>query len=299
MLTLQLGTSNVHSLAFNPDSSRLAVASGRKLAVVDWRSPGEPVWREPPSHARGSATTLSFDPIDPDGGDPDGILAGYRNHAFHFGLTVADVSPPYPFGLADVVWEPQIVVVVDSPFPRVLLQLGRPAGDASERYFAIPPGGGPPVAQLTKRNTDGPWSPMLHGDLPRGAWADKRGRLLVWSHSFVRWYRWPPPPPTLPPAQWLHTQSASVRQPFPPESELLAEYPFPFADAVAPLPDGETVLVASKGAMVRWHAATGTELARWRWPKMQALRSLAVSPDGTVAAVGGNGGRVVVWDLDV
>jgi len=88
----------------------------------------------------------------------------------------------------------------------------------------------------------------------------------------------------------------------PSESELLAEYPAPFsfrAEAVAPLPDGDTLLVAHKGTLVRWHAPTGTELARWRWPGMQSLRSLAVSPDGTVAAVGGNGGRVIVWDLDV
>ncbi len=88
-------------------------------------------------------------------------------------------------------------------------------------------------------------------------------------------------------------------RPVPPECDLLDESPFPFADAVAPLPDGDTVLVASHGAMIRWHAPTGTELARWRWPGMQALRALAVSHDGTVAAVGGNGGRVVIWDLDV
>ena len=300
MLTLQLGTSNVHALAFSPDSARLAVAAGRKLAVVDWRASGEPVWQEPPPYTRGSATTLSFDPVNPDAGDAEGLLAGYQRHTFHFGTSVEVVSPHYPYGLTGVVWERRGMIVADSPCPRVVLHLGRPSGDPSEYLFALPFGGGTPTARLGKRNAGGPWPPGRHGDLPHAAWADKRDRLLVWSTGFLRWYRWPPPPvPPLKRWQVLLASVLSGPNPPPPDAELLAEYPFPLiADAVAPLPDGDTVLVASKGAIARWHAPTGTELARWRWPGMQALRSLAVSPDGTVAAVGGNGGRVVVWDLD-
>jgi len=301
MLTLQLGTSKVHALAFSPDGTRLAVASGRKLAVVDWRAPAVPVWREPPQYAVGSATTLSFDPVSPGDCGAGKVLVGYqRDNVFHFGQTVEDVTPRYPYGLRGINWQIYPVIVADSPSPRVLLHLGRPSGEASEFLFALPLGGGTPVARLGNRTPGRPFAVAQHGDLPRGAWADNRGRLLVWSEAFLRWYRWPPPRTVSPQAGWLDFPPASIGPPpGPPDSELLAEYPFRRADAVAPLPDGDTVLVASKGAMVRWHAPTGTEFARWRLRGMQALRSLAVSPDGTVAAVGGNGGRVVVWDLDV
>ncbi len=60
----------------------------------------------------------------------------------------------------------------------------------------------------------------------------------------------------------------------------------------------------------RWLAATSTDgtvklydVATWalartfNW-KIGRMRSVAFSPDGTVAAAGGDKGQVVVWDFD-
>jgi len=321
MLTLQLGTSKVHALAFSPDSSRLAVASGRKLAVVDWRAPGEPTWWGPPRAAGCRVTTLSF--------SPDGVkvLAGYGAWPLVTldGATgeVADTFRGF-VGSRIVTMAHRNVVVAASDPPAVLacgfVALPRPA-----EVFALPSGGGLPLARLNLFLAyDSPQT--VRDNYPLSAWVVRQDRLLVWCKNSLRWFSWPPPATPAPSTSFWGTLSSALTgvsravtmpvndlinrgtltwafagvRPIPPDLQLLKKHEFPYpADAVAPLPDGDTLLVAHKGALVRWHAPTGTELARWRWPGMQALRSLAVSPDGTVAAVGGNGGRVIVWDLDV
>lgn len=63
-------------------------------------------------------------------------------------------------------------------------------------------------------------------------------------------------------------------------------------------PDGQSLISASSDGTVRvWEAATGLQQ---RVFEMNVGKMLAadVSPDGTVAAVGGATGEIVVWDVD-
>lgn len=293
MLTLVLSNHHVNALAFSPDSARLAVACGRKLALLDWQAPGELAWYQP-SHFSGHPTSLAFMP------DGSGVLIGHGNLKGHGDRSI------YEFNVATgqldghcperVSWP----IVVAGSDPPAALAVGSVDPSGARYVLVVPLGAGPTAARLGELLPSGTlWDmPVSYG--PKAAWVVRQNQLLVWSEGFLRWFRWPPPPAP-PPGRWRALASALTgSRPAPPELEVIAEYPFPFvADAIAPLPDGDTVLAASKGVLTRWHAPTATELARWRYPGMQALRSLAVSPDGTVAAVGGNVGRVVVWDLDV
>lgn len=69
--------------------------------------------------------------------------------------------------------------------------------------------------------------------------------------------------------------------------------------AVAFHPAGRHLLVASNDATVHVFDAAGWgRVTRFAWP-LGRLRSVAVSPCGTLAAAGGDRGEVVVWDLDL
>jgi len=70
-----------------------------------------------------------------------------------------------------------------------------------------------------------------------------------------------------------------------------------FMDA-AFTPDGRRLITVSKEGMARvWDTTTWACERCLAWD-VGPLRAVAVSPDGTCAAVAGNSGRVVVWDLD-
>lgn len=63
-------------------------------------------------------------------------------------------------------------------------------------------------------------------------------------------------------------------------------------------PDGRRLLTGSSDKLVRvWDTATWQEVAQFDW-KIGAIASVTVSPDGTIAAAGGENSRVVVWDLE-
>lgn len=69
--------------------------------------------------------------------------------------------------------------------------------------------------------------------------------------------------------------------------------------AVAYHPSGRYLFAASRDTTVHvFETATWERVARFSW-NVGPLRSVAVSPDGTLAAAGGHTGEVVVWDLDV
>jgi WD40 repeat protein len=64
-------------------------------------------------------------------------------------------------------------------------------------------------------------------------------------------------------------------------------------------PTGRFLLVGCLDGTVRVYApSSGAVLASYAWP-VDRVRSVAVSPDGTLAAAGGDKGQVVVWDVDV
>ena len=288
MLSFQLGTHHVHALAFSPDGRRLAAACGRNVTVVDWSDPGEPAWIAPPTRAPSRATTLAFQP------DGLSVLSSYGGqHLYDFGLAHGKSSPVSALiGNRRTPWS-VTVVAGGNPATAIVIGYPNPRGD---RQVLVLPIGSEPRASLANPRSVG-WRDTGY---PLGAWTDG-SRLLVWTMGLLNWFRWPPPPLPLPPSRWhKFTSTLTGLYRIPPELEMLVEHPFPFIDApaVAPLPDGESVLVVSRGAIIRWHAPSGRELSRLRWPGVQSLRSLAVSPDGTVAAVGANNGRVIVWDLD-
>ena len=64
-------------------------------------------------------------------------------------------------------------------------------------------------------------------------------------------------------------------------------------------PDGRHLLQVSADRTVRvLDVATGRLVKDYAW-EVGKLNAVAVSPDGLLAACGGTGGRVVVWDLDL
>lgn len=76
--------------------------------------------------------------------------------------------------------------------------------------------------------------------------------------------------------------------------QLTSKY---FMDA-AFTPDGRRLITVSKeGAARVWDTATWACERSFEWD-VGPLRAVAIAPDGTRAAVAGDSGRVVVWDLD-
>jgi WD40 repeat protein len=71
-----------------------------------------------------------------------------------------------------------------------------------------------------------------------------------------------------------------------------------FASAPAFHPGGELLGAGSRDGQVRlWKVIDGTEVGRFDWG-VGAINGLAFSPDGLTAAVAGQRGKVVVWDLE-
>src|SRR5262249_38383647 len=71
-----------------------------------------------------------------------------------------------------------------------------------------------------------------------------------------------------------------------------------FMDA-AFTPDGGRLITVSKDGVARlWDTTSWTCERAFAW-EVGPLRAVTVAPDGHRAAVAGDSGRVVVWDLDV
>ena len=69
--------------------------------------------------------------------------------------------------------------------------------------------------------------------------------------------------------------------------------------AMAYHPAGRHLYATSNDATVHiFDTATWERTERYRW-QLGSLKAVAVSPDGTLAAAGGDRGDVVIWDVDV
>jgi WD40 repeat protein len=68
--------------------------------------------------------------------------------------------------------------------------------------------------------------------------------------------------------------------------------------AIGFLPDGDGVLTAGMDGTARtWDASTGAERRAFDWG-IGKIRVADISPDGLTCAAGGDGGQIVVWDVD-
>ena len=64
-------------------------------------------------------------------------------------------------------------------------------------------------------------------------------------------------------------------------------------------PSGRYLFATSNDTTAHiFDAVTWQRVARFTW-KLGRLRAAAVSPDGVLAAAGGDNGEVIVWDVDV
>jgi WD40 repeat protein len=64
-------------------------------------------------------------------------------------------------------------------------------------------------------------------------------------------------------------------------------------------PSAPYLLLANGGPSVIVFDTTWKPVRKWKWDTGGVLRTVAVSPDGSLAAAGGPRGVVVVWDLDL
>lgn len=64
-------------------------------------------------------------------------------------------------------------------------------------------------------------------------------------------------------------------------------------------PSGRYLAATSNDATVKLYDTASWQLATSFTWDVGRLRSVAFSPDGTLAAVGSDTGRVVVWDVDL
>lgn len=62
-------------------------------------------------------------------------------------------------------------------------------------------------------------------------------------------------------------------------------------------PDGQTLAVASGQSVSLYESFRGIRLAGYSW-NIGQLGAVAFAPDGLTCAVGGEEGRIVIWDLD-
>jgi WD40 repeat protein len=77
---------------------------------------------------------------------------------------------------------------------------------------------------------------------------------------------------------------------------VLAGHAGPVND-VAFSPDGRLIATCDDDEVIFWDARTGRRLRAYRWG-LEIHAAVAFSPDGLTCAVGGPGGRVVVWDVE-
>ena len=64
-------------------------------------------------------------------------------------------------------------------------------------------------------------------------------------------------------------------------------------------PSGRFLAATSNDNTVKLYDTTTWEMAHaFDW-QIGRLRSVAISPDGTLAAAGGDKGKIVVWDFDL
>jgi WD40 repeat protein len=64
-------------------------------------------------------------------------------------------------------------------------------------------------------------------------------------------------------------------------------------------PSGRYLAATSKDATVKLYDTASWQLATTLTWDIGRMRSIAFSPNGTLAAAGSDTGRIVVWDLDV
>jgi WD40 repeat protein len=145
--------------------------------------------------------------------------------------------------------------------------------------------GGRPVLQLTVRSADGTVRTTIGQPDP-----DLKSRYLLGS----------------PDGRWLVAQQGLALRVWDstdwekPPLEIAGREAIGDASHTAAFhPSGRYLLRANDSTSVSaFDALTGEQVREWEWAAGR-LRTVAVSPDGLLAAASGPGGAIVVWDLDL
>jgi WD40 repeat protein len=288
MKLLQVSGNKVHSVAFSPDSTRLAISEETQMGLWDWQTAQQ---LQIVSKLDGY-TVYRFCHFSLDG---EWIIASSRDHSC----------------LAIYVKNPKIVKVINTPY-RVLEgfvdgttnQLNAIACDFTFSYPLFFLGERNPKPRIFFELRTSPlyvqYSPMMnrlmlihsspgldefyeyeiHSATPNG---DETSRRSVWDRV-VDWLYEPTKDDELPKV------SPSVRSP-------LKKFPT-LNGPVTISPDGKKFLIGTPFGLVKlWDREKDRIVVQWNW-SIGKVHSLAFSYDGLMAAAGGSKGRLVIWDLE-
>jgi WD40 repeat protein len=291
MKLLQVSGNKVHSVAFSPDSLKLALSVKTQIELWDWQATQQlQIVSKLDGH-----TVYRFCHFSLDG---DWIIASSRENSCR-AIYVKNpkilkvVNTPYRImgGFVDGTSNLLNAIIHDdastypifflterNPIPRIFFDLKEPP--LYVQYSPI-------INRLMLIHSSSGFDEFCEYEIPSGITnleerSSETPKRPIWDRV----------------VSWLYEPSKrEERNPVSPLVRCSLEQ-FPTLDGPMTIsPDGKKFLIGSTFGLVKlWDREKDRIVVQWKWP-IGTVHSVAFSQDGLLAVAGGSDGRLVIWDL--